>query len=406
MFILTVLALALASAEVYFKDTFENADGWVKSNWRTDDGTAGDMVLATGDWFGEEGAQGFKTSQDARFYAYSKKFDAPFSNEGKDLVLQFSVKHAQKLDCGGGYIKLFPDTLDQKELTGDSDYFIMFGPDICGTGTKKIHAIFGYKAPGKDSRTNLLIKREVTAETDELTHVYTLIVKPDNTYEIKVDGASKQTGSLFDDWDFLPPKQINDPAESKPSDWVDEAQLDDPDDVKPEGYDDIPKQIADPEAEKPDDWSDEDDGEWEAPLIDNPDYKGEWSPKRIDNPDYKGPWVHPKIDNPEYFSDDTAYKFDNIGHVGFDLWQVKSGSIFDNIFVGDSAEEADAFLAETFTKNKDAEKKMFDDKKQAEADAAEAARKASEEAAQNEDDADDDFEDDEEFADEKTHEEL
>lgn len=29
-------------------------------------------------------------------------------NTGKDLVVQFSVKHAQKLDCGGGYIKLLP----------------------------------------------------------------------------------------------------------------------------------------------------------------------------------------------------------------------------------------------------------------------------------------------------------
>ncbi len=29
-------------------------------------------------------------------------------NTGKDLVVQFSVKHAQKLDCGGGYIKLIP----------------------------------------------------------------------------------------------------------------------------------------------------------------------------------------------------------------------------------------------------------------------------------------------------------
>lgn len=29
------------------------------------------------------------------------------------------------------------------------------------------------------------------------------------------------------------------------------------------------------------------DGEWEAPQIDNPEYKGEWRPKTIKNPDYK-----------------------------------------------------------------------------------------------------------------------
>lgn len=60
--------------------------------------------------------------------------------------------------------------------------------------------------------------------------------------------AQVQSGELREDWDFLPPKKIKDPAFSKPSDWVDETMMDDPEDKKPEGWDDIPKQIADPEA--------------------------------------------------------------------------------------------------------------------------------------------------------------
>lgn len=50
--------------------------------------------------------------------------------------------------------------------------------------------------------------------------------------------------------------------------------------------------------------------------------QGEWKPKQIDNPDYKGAWVHPEIDNPEYTQDATMYKFDSIGVLGLDLWQV------------------------------------------------------------------------------------
>ena len=46
----------------------------------------------------------------------------------------------------------------------------------------------------------------------------------------------------------------------------------------------------DANAKKPDDWDDEEDGEWEAPMIDNPEYKGEWTVKRISNPAYKGFW--------------------------------------------------------------------------------------------------------------------
>ena len=88
---------------------------------------------------------------------------------------------------------------------------------------------------------------------------------------------------------------------------------------------DIAMEIPDPDASKPDDWDDEDDGEWEAPMIDNPDYNGAWSPKMIDNPDYKGPWVHPMIANPEYEYDDNMYAVckDGCTHVGFELWQVK-----------------------------------------------------------------------------------
>ncbi len=97
---------------------------------------------------------GIKTSQDARFYAISAKFD-PFSNEGKDLVIQFQVKHEQNIDCGGGYIKLVPSSLDPKDMHGESPYNIMFGPDICGPGTKKVHVIFNYK--GK----NLLTKKDI-----------------------------------------------------------------------------------------------------------------------------------------------------------------------------------------------------------------------------------------------------
>ena len=98
---------------------------------------------------------GLQTTQDARFYAISAKFDKPFSSEGKMLVIQFTVKHEQEIDCGGGYIKLFASDLDQKSMHGETPYLIMFGPDICGYSTKKVHVIFNYK--GK----NLLTKKEI-----------------------------------------------------------------------------------------------------------------------------------------------------------------------------------------------------------------------------------------------------
>ena len=109
------------------------------------------------------------------------------------------------------------------------DYHMVHsGPDICGPGTKKVHVIFTYK--GK----NLLIKKEIRCKDDEFTHLYTLIVRPDNTYEVKIDNEKAESGSLEDDWDFLPPKTIPDPEAKKPEDWDDRAKIDDPDDMKPE----------------------------------------------------------------------------------------------------------------------------------------------------------------------------
>eukprot|EP01133_Synstelium_polycarpum_P010566 gene10566-12291_t len=346
----------LAAAKTHFQETFgdEWQSNWVTSKWRQEDGTAGKFVLSAGKWYGDaEDDKGIQTSQDARFYAVSSKFPA-FSNEGKDLVLQFTTKHEQKLDCGGAYIKLMPESTDQENFSGDAEYFIMFGPDICGN-TKRTHLIFNYK--GK----NHLIKKDLKVETDQLTHQYTLVLKPDNTYQVQIDNVEIASGSLFEDWDLLPAKEIKDPQQSKPVDWVDVKEIDDPEDVKPADYDTVPATIADPEAVKPVDWNDEDDGEWEPETIANPEYKGAWKSKKIPNPEYKGEWVHPMIANPEYVEDANVYLYNKIGAVGFDLWQVKSGSIFDNIIVTDSIEEAKAFSEAHFEKNQAAEKQMFDD---------------------------------------------
>merc|ERR1712137_1268605 len=143
------------------------------------------------------------------------------------------------------------------------------------------------------------------------------------------------------------------------------------------------------------DWDDEEDGEWEAPMKDNPDFKGEWVAKRISNPDYKGFWEAKKIANPEYEDDDNLYKFDAFGFIGFDLWQVKGGTIFDNIIITDDVAEADAFAKKWKTLSE------LEKSKKAEEDA---AKKAEDDKKAEEDKSDDDDDDDEE--DKKESEEM
>ena len=350
------MLIATASAKIYLHEAFDSDAAWSESTSKSD---YGKMKLSSGDFSGDATInQGYKTSQDAHFYATSRKFETEATNEGKDFVVSLSVKHEQGLDCGGGYIKLMPE-MDPAKFNGDSEYYMMFGPDQCGH-TKKVHIIFNYKGE------NLLWKKEPRYPDDKLTHVYTVVVHPDNTYEFYLDQEKKESGKLEDDWKFLQPKEIDDPEDKKPSDWVDDAQMDDPDDKKPDDWDKEPKEISDPNAEKPDDWDTEEDGEWEAPMIPNPKFQGEWSPKRIPNPAYKGVWTPKQIPNPKYESDDKLYLIKKpVAYVGIDVWQVKSGSIFDNIIVGDNLAEVDAIVDKTWKATKDAEKKAFDEKEAA-----------------------------------------
>jgi len=151
------------------------------------------------------------------------------------------------------------------------------------------------------------------------------------------------------------------------------------------------------------------DGEWEPPMIDNPDYKGEWKPKQIDNPDYKGKWVHPEIDNPEYSEDDKLYAYNDIGALGFDLWQVKAGTIFDNVLITDDADFAKEVGDSTWGQTKDPEKKMKEeqdeeDRKKREAE--EKERKEEEDAKKPEGGEDEDEDEGEGDEDEEVHDEL
>lgn len=50
--------------------------------------------------------------------------------------------------------------------------------------------------------------------------LYTLILKPDQSYSVLIDNKEVQSGDLISDWDMLPPKEINDPDAKKPKDWV------------------------------------------------------------------------------------------------------------------------------------------------------------------------------------------
>jgi len=394
----SVLALGATAVNgaTHFSETFGKGweDRWTVSTWKDAEGTSGKWEATAGKWFSDEAEDtGIQTAEDSRFFGISSSFDK-FTNEGKDMIVQYQVKYEKDVECGGGYLKMGPKPDDLKTFGDPTAYNIMFGPDKCGS-TKRTHLIFQYKGKNILKKTDLPYKQE----GEGTSHLYRLTVKPDNTVEVDIDQENVYKGNMKEDWELLEPKEISDPEDKKPEDWVDSAMMDDPEDKKPEDW--VTEQkVVDPEAKKPDDWDDDEDGEWEAPTIDNPEFKGEWYVKRIDNPAYKGVWEARKIANPDFVDDDAVYKYNDFSFIGFDLWQVKGGSIFDNIIITDDKAEADAMAKKWEAVNavEKEKKKEEDDKKAEEAKAAaDAGGEKGEEAEDDDDDEDEDKEDKEEM---------
>merc|ERR1712061_464796 len=254
------------------------------------------FVSTAGKWFKDEAEdQGIQTGEDSKFFGISAGFES-FSNEGKELIIQYQAKYEKDVEGGGGYLKIGPKMSDPTTFGDPTPYNIMFGPDKCGY-TKRTHLIFNYKGKNVLKKSDLSYKQE----NEGTSHLYRMILKPDNTVRVEIDEEKIYEGSIKEDWEVLAPKEIKDPADKKPDDWVEE------------------KRIVDSDAKKPDDWDDEEDGEWEAPMKDNPAYKGDWMVKRISNPAYKGVWEAKKIANPDYVDDDSVYKFADFSFIGFDL---------------------------------------------------------------------------------------
>merc|ERR1712139_435821 len=238
-------------------------------------------------------------------------------------------------------------------------------------------------------KTDLSYKQE----GEGTSHLYRLHLKSDNTVKVDIDQEEIYSGSLKEDWELLKPKQIPDPDDKKPDSWVDEAMMDDPEDKKPDDWV-TEKRIVDSDAKKPDDWDDEEDGEWEPPMKDNADFKGEWMVKRVSNPEYKGVWTAKDIDNPEYEDDENVYLFEDNGFIGFDLWQGKGGTIFDNVMITDDVAEADEMAKKWKTlSDVEKEKKKEEDDKKKEDDKKTADEKKDDDDDDDDDDKDDDKED-------------
>lgn len=388
-------------AQSSFFEQFEY-DSLSESNWKISESKTENGNTYVGKWQIEEPTiypgfsndKGLVLKTPAARHAISYKFPQPFNNTGKNLVLQYEVKLQDGLKCGGTYIKLLDNDFDKDhEFNNETPYQVMFGPDKCGSDNK-IHFILRRKNPISGEYEEKHLGNSPMSRTGKLSTLYTLILKKNQDFEIRINGDVAKAGNLIKNPKLMkpslnPPKEIIDEHDFKPLDWDDRKFIPDPEQPeKPEDYDikyglsfipdpnavkpddwndDEPEYISDPSAQKPEEWDEEEDGiwlapeirnpkcatsgcgKWEAPHIINPTYVGPWIQPTIPNPNYKGEWKPRLILNPNYFEDKNPSNLEFIGGLGFELWSMNGQILFDNIYLGHSIKEAELIGNKTFT---------------------------------------------------------
>jgi len=373
---------------VFFETFDQDSIGtkWLKSNAKKD-GVEDTIAKYDGQWLVEsstdsvlDGDKGLVLKSKAKHHAISSKLLSTFQfTDGKSLVVQYEVKFQTPLECGGAYVKLLSDdaSLNLDKFFDKTSFSVMFGPDKCGSDNK-FHFIIRYKNPVTGTFEEKHAKKPdfpSNVFSDGNSHLYTLIVNPDNTYKMLIDLNEVSAGSLLTDMtpSIVPPKEIVDPEDKKPESWDEREQIQDINAVKPDDWDenepekvvdteatmpegwlvDEPDMIPDPEAVRPDDWDNDTDGEWEAPKVENPKCKegpgcGKWEPPMISNPKYKGKWRLPmipnpsyqglweprKIPNPEYFEETNPFQsLTPFSALGLELWSMTENIYFDNFLI-------------------------------------------------------------------------
>uniref|UniRef100_A0A8C5HPE9 Calmegin n=1 Tax=Gouania willdenowi TaxID=441366 RepID=A0A8C5HPE9_GOUWI len=390
------------TGDVYFAETFDDGslNRWQISKTVKED-IDDDIAKYDGRWNVEQlkenkvpGDLGLVLKSRAKHHAIAALLDRPFVFQDEPLIVQYEVNFQDGIDCGGAYVKLLSavEDLDLEQFHDRTQYSIMFGPDKCGEDYK-LHFIFCHKNPlNKDVEEKHAKRADVDLKkfyTDRKTHLYTLVLNPDNSYELLIDQSTVSRGSLLQDVvpPVNPPREIDDPHDSKPEDWDEKAKVPDPEAVKPDDWDeeapakiedptalkpegwldDEAEFISDPTAEKPLDWDEEMDGEWEAPqipnpacatapgcgewkrpMINNPQYKGKWKAPLVDNPNYQGVWKPRKIQNPDFFEDLQPFRMTPFSALGLELWSMTSDIYFDNFLITSHREVADRWASDSW----------------------------------------------------------
>jgi calnexin len=308
----------------------------------------------------------YATTKNAH-HAISTYLIDPLDPAKSDLVIQYEVRFQNGASCSGGYIKLFPTTFRPTELTNETDYILLFGPDRCTK--EEIKFIL------RDSNENKMLTNPPGTKPDPLTNAYTLIIRTNNSFEIRINDKKVRSGDFLTDFDppVIPPEFVDDPSDKKPSDWDDRPYIVDESAVKPADWNesepefvpdpeqldvpegwllDEPRYIPEPGAKRPKNGKGKKKGQGKSPtianprclaaigcgpytppLVRNPRYKGVFQKPMIPNPRFKGAYKPRQVQNPRWSRDAKTHQIPPIGGLGIEILTVDGDVGFNNLLI-------------------------------------------------------------------------
>lgn len=271
---------------------------WISSSSMTKDGQSYSdswKIASATTSLGSKNDLGLLLRDQKQHFAISTATEMPFKfkKEGP-IVVQYEVKRECPLECSGAYVKLIAGSkeFDPEFFNDETPAAIIFGPDNCGSSKDEIilHLSQLNQMTGKTETWRLKTPPRTIGDTS-LSTLYTLIIGVENSIRILVNMTPVFEGSLEADFELVDPKSTV--AEDRPAWWDDREYIPDPTAVPALG---------------------EDETTWKAPLIKNPKYQGAWKRSAV-----------------------TQYPIRDqllpVAGVGFELWSVEGGVLFDNILV-------------------------------------------------------------------------
>ena len=322
---------------------------------------------------GRPGEKGMIIKNKQKSHVISTLFPAPIYTPNETIVIQYETRTQLVYTCFSSIMRIYTSEFDVYHQTNDTDHFIEFGPDACH-GVRNARLNF-FSTNEKGETVKHVLKDKISVPADEIPHLYTLIIRPDNTFEYMIDGMSFHNGTFTGSFrpNFVEPEFIDDPNDHKPSDWVDDEFIPDPTATKPDDWNESepemipnprirrpplgwrlnePEMIPDPNAQKPFEWNEAIHGQWKPkmiknpkckvgcgpwkpPLIKNRKYRGKWTPPLIRNPKFKGVWKAKQIPNPNY-KPVGNFEMPPIYGIGFSVWSFYHDVAITNILISNN----------------------------------------------------------------------